>query len=387
MLKRYGKDENGKVVEKAVVYTRDEHQIDRKQIDPDAIFVVKKLCEAGYHSYIVGGAVRDLLCAKTPKDFDIVTTATPNRINRIFHNSRIIGKRFRIVHVVIGNKIFEVTTFRSIEKGCTVGNEFGSIEQDVHRRDFTLNALYYDVLQDQVIDYVGGVRDIKKQILRNVIPLDRIFAEDPVRMIRALRYSVKTDSKIPFAIWHKIKQAAPLLQEVSRSRLSEEFSKIIMSGGASQIILQSMEVGIFGLLQPHAADLIAFDKDFASDYTHSLQLLDENIEKFPEARVGSRIVFLIQDYAKIAIKELTKGGNTIDGALAKMYEIKVGPQATHHHRRSRYAYSSTYNRLYSYVWDRCRMFLSPISFQRAELDFAVRTILLKIPLKKTRKVA
>ena len=174
MLIRYGTDKNGRPIKKAIVYVKEEHGIQKSKIDFDAIHIITKLRDYGFHSYIVGGAVRDLIVGNIPKDFDIVTDATPSKIKKIFRNSRIIGKRFRIVHVIFGTKIFEVSTFRSIQEGST-GNEFGTIDEDVQRRDFTLNALYYEPVQEQVIDYVGGMRDIKKHIIRPVIPLNRIF--------------------------------------------------------------------------------------------------------------------------------------------------------------------------------------------------------------------
>ena len=140
MLFRYSADKNGKPVKKAVIYTKNEHGIQLQNIDADALRVITRLRDAGFDSYIVGGAVRDLIVGKTPKDFDIVTDATPSRIKKIFRNSRIIGRRFRLVHVFFGPKIFEVSTFRSTVDG-SVGNSFGTIDEDVMRRDFTLNAL------------------------------------------------------------------------------------------------------------------------------------------------------------------------------------------------------------------------------------------------------
>lgn len=154
MLIRYGKDEKGRPIKKAVVYIKDEHCIPSYKIDIDALRIVQKLKDNGFTAYIVGGAVRDLIVGRTPKDFDIVTDATPSKIKRIFRNSRIIGRRFRLVHVIFGQKIFEVSTFRSTIEG-SVGNNFGTIDEDVMRRDFTINALYYDPIQEHIIDYVG----------------------------------------------------------------------------------------------------------------------------------------------------------------------------------------------------------------------------------------
>ena len=173
-------------------------------MDPDAIYIINRLRETGFASYIVGGAVRDLIIGNKPKDFDIVTDATPSRIKKIFRNSRIIGKRFRLVHVFTSTKIFEVCTFRSIVDG-SVGNAFGTMDEDVKRRDFTLNALYYDPVKEQVIDYVGGVKDIRKGIVRPVIPIDRIFIEDPVRMLRAVQYGATTKCRLPRSLKKKIR--------------------------------------------------------------------------------------------------------------------------------------------------------------------------------------
>mgnify|MGYP002511331556 CR=1 FL=1 len=226
MLIRYGKDKNVKTVKKAVIYTKSEHNIPKSRIDIDAIQIIDRLRSFDFVAYIVGGAIRDLIVGNTPKDFDIVTDATPSKIKKIFRNSRIIGRRFRLVHIFFGQKIFEVSTFRSLADG-TVGNTFGTMDEDVQRRDFTINALYFDPLKEQIIDYVNGVKDIKKGIIRPVIPLKSIFVEDPVRMLRAIKYSATTGFKIPFKLHNKIRKSAHLLSPVSPSRLTEELLKII----------------------------------------------------------------------------------------------------------------------------------------------------------------
>lgn len=388
MLKRYGTDENGNVVEKAIVYTSDEHKIDRKKIDKDAVAIIERLCESGFHSYIVGGAVRDLLCDNIPKDFDIVTTATPNRITRLFRNSRIIGRRFRIVHIMCGTKIFEVSTFRSLDKGKTIGNTYGSIEEDVMRRDFTINALYYDVLNDFVIDYVGGVRDVKKHILRNVISLERIFSEDPVRMIRAIRYAAKTQSKIPFALWHKIKSSCKLLDDVSKSRLTEEFSKIINSGYSKEIIASAIDSGLFSVMQPNVASLIDRDKDFAQKYFDSLGELDSLIlraHKVPKL-AGSCLSYLLRDYSKIVLSDLTRNGETLEHTIEKMFATADTPSLTKkRHKKSQVLYSSSYNRLFEYMWLMCHRFIAPLTPQRYEFEGAIKIILSGVNLKKNKK--
>ena len=295
MLIRYGTDVNGRPVKKAIVYTQTEHLISNKNIDPDALQIINRLRDAGFTAYIVGGAVRDLIVGNKPKDFDIVTDATPSKIKRIFRNSRIIGRRFRLVHVVFGTKIFEVSTFRSNAEG-SVGNDFGTIEEDVQRRDFTMNALYYDPLQQQVIDYVGGMRDIKKHILRPVISLDKIFVEDPVRMLRAIKYSATTHAKMPHSLRHKIRSSASLLSQVSPSRLTEELLKILNNVYAYEIVQEALDTDLFIYLQPSATGLIYESRDFENKYMESIKKLGELNNTEPDARLGKKLLFLIKDF-------------------------------------------------------------------------------------------
>lgn len=231
---KYALNSYGKPVRTAEIYTKTEHPIQLEDIDPDALFVCRKLRAAGYETYVVGGAIRDLLIGKKPKDFDVVTSAHPRIIKKVLPRSRIIGKRFRLVHVVCpGNKIVEVATFRSDK--TEDANVFGTLEEDVRRRDFSCNALYYDPKEETIIDHVDGVKDIKHRVLRNLIPLDRLFVEDPVRMIRAVKYAVLGDLKIGWGLGHKIRAQAQLLNTISPSRLTEEFYKILLSGKSSKL--------------------------------------------------------------------------------------------------------------------------------------------------------
>jgi poly(A) polymerase len=196
-------DEKGRPIKKAVVYTKQEHAVDLTKVDGDARRIVTTLRQYGFETYIVGGAVRDLLLDHTPKDFDIATEATPQQIKKLFSRARIIGKRFRLVHVVTGPKIFEVSTFRSIAEG-TVGNSFGTVNEDALRRDFTINALYYDPVHEQIVDYVGGFKDIERRVIEPVIPLATIFTEDPVRMVRAVKYAATTGFTLPSSLKRQI---------------------------------------------------------------------------------------------------------------------------------------------------------------------------------------
>ena len=345
MLYRYGTDSNGKLIKKAIVYTKSEHFITNKKIDPDALQIINRLRDAGYTAYIVGGAVRDLIVGNVPKDFDIVTDATPSKIKRIFRNSRIIGRRFRLVHVVFGSKIFEVSTFRSNVEG-SVGNEFGTIEQDVMRRDFTMNALYYDPTQEQIIDYVGGVRDIKKHILRPVIPLETIFVEDPVRMLRAIKYSATTDAKMTFNLRHKIKQSASLISQVSPSRITEELLKIINNTHASEIIAEAIDTDVFMYLQPSVSAMLYERKNIEQSFMENLKRLDELNKTDPQARLGKKLYFIIYDF----ITTLTDWEKETEG---------------------RYSVSE----LYAKTWTECRNFVLPMNPQRRELEYAVKAVL------------
>ena len=345
MLYRYGTDKNGRPVKKAVIYTKNEHKIPKGRIDPDAIHIIQRLRDTGYKAYIVGGAVRDLIVGNTPKDFDIVSDATPSKIKRLFRNSRIIGRRFRIVHVICGTKIFEVSTFRSISEG-SVGNEFGTIDEDVQRRDFTLNALYYDPITEQVIDYVGGIKDIQKKVLKPVIPLDRIFVEDPVRMLRAIKYSAKTDSKMSFKLRRKIRKNASLLASVSPSRLTEELLKILNSGHAEKIVAEALDTDLYMALQPAATAMMYADKKFEKNYMENMHQLDELVKQNPDARLGDKLVFLIKSF----IQSLTNWEKEAE-------------------------FQTSNGELYIKTWTECRNFVLPMNPQRIELEYAIKTVL------------
>ena len=292
---RYSTADNGRPVKKAVVYTKDEHHIDRKAVDPDALRVVDRLRSNGHEAFIVGGAVRDMLVGKKPKDFDIVTDATPTRIKRIFRNSRIIGRRFRLVHVFFGPVIFEVSTFRSLADG-TIGNTFGTIEEDVLRRDFTFNALYYDPSSETVVDYVGGIPDIRRKRVEPVIPLSTIFVEDPVRMLRAAKYAATTGFKIPFLLRWKIKAQASLLAPISPSRLTEEISKILRTGRSSDIVDAMDRLGLFCYLQPNVSSLMKADTAYRAALLAGLSEMDHIVGKDGETPMGRLLSYILRDF-------------------------------------------------------------------------------------------
>jgi poly(A) polymerase len=289
---RYSTLGNGKPVKKANIYTREEHGINFADVDKDAVYIVERLRANGYETYIVGGAVRDLILKKKPKDFDIVSAASPARIKRIFRNARIIGRRFRLVHVYFGPRIFEVSTFRSMKDGTT-SNTFGTIEEDVLRRDFSFNALFYDPLKQEVVDYVGGMKDIREKRIRPIIPLKVIFEDDPVRMIRAVKYAAAAGFTLPLSLRWKIRRQSALLAPVSPSRLTEEIMKIIHAPAAAEIVDSLETHGLYVYLQPNASRLMR-DAGFRARYLKSFANLREKDEgtEIP----GWNLAALIRDY-------------------------------------------------------------------------------------------
>ena len=231
-----------------VIVPRAEHPISRRDIDPDALKVLYRLHESGYIAYLVGGSVRDLLLSRRPKDFDIGTSAHPYQVKKLFRNCWIIGRRFRLAHVRFGEKTIEVATFRrNIPAGSEAeappaphapdppsdhDNTFGTSEEDAFRRDFTINALFYDIGNYSIIDYVGGLQDLKDGIIRSIGDPNVRFEEDPVRMLRAIVMASRLGFKIDEPIVEAIRTHRGLMATASPARLIEEYYKILRSGYA-----------------------------------------------------------------------------------------------------------------------------------------------------------
>jgi poly(A) polymerase len=235
------------------------HGIRRDSITAGARQVVARLQEHGHRAFVVGGAVRDLLAGLTPKDFDIATDATPEQVRGIFRRSRIIGRRFRIVHVMTGGETMEVSTFRSShdsdsgidEHGRVLrDNIFGSMEEDAARRDFTINALYYNPADETVTDYHHGVADLEQRTLRMIGDPRRRYREDPVRMLRAVRMASKLGLTIDPAARAPIREMAELLENVPAARLFDEMLKLLFSGHAGECLKQLREAGLHHGLLP-----------------------------------------------------------------------------------------------------------------------------------------
>ena len=320
MLVRYVTDHRGRTKRQAVIYTPDEHSISNDGIDPDAIRITHRLQSAGHHAYIVGGAVRDLLVGNKPKDFDIATDAQPNRIRRLFRNSRVIGKRFRLVHVFFGAKNIEVSTFRS-ENSAGFQNEYGELEEDVFRRDFSLNALYYNPADRRIIDYVDGVKDIREKRLRNVIPLERIFQEDPVRMIRAIKYSTSTGFSFVGKLKRQLKRSADLLAGTSPSRMTEEIFKILLSGYSAPIFEACITFKLFPHMLPRISALVLANAELRRLLLKRLAALDVEVREGDEDRRSRAVAYLSADFLFTQSESGTQERIPFPDAFAEIKQI------------------------------------------------------------------
>jgi len=237
--------------------------LDRAAIDPDADRVVRKLTRAGHKAYLVGGCVRDLLVAKTPKDFDVATSATPNEIKATFRNCRIIGRRFRLAHVFFGAKIIETSTFRANPRDeddhdllIRRDNVFGNETEDARRRDFTINGLFYDVEREEVIDHVGGLADLDKRLMRTIGDPDIRFQEDPVRILRAIKFAARLDFGFEPATWNALLRWRGEISKCAPPRLLEEIHRLMRGGAARRSFELLVETGVLAVLSPYLAGLL-----------------------------------------------------------------------------------------------------------------------------------
>ncbi|TAL17696.1 CCA tRNA nucleotidyltransferase [bacterium] len=273
--------------------SRQEHPLSRSLIDPDVLWIMRKLRSEGFLAYLVGGAVRDILLGREPNDFDIGTDARPSQIKHIFRNCRLVGRRFRIAHVFFRrrgepDKVVEVTTFRG-PAGSAEGSEmhpedmdhtgaaFGSPEDDALRRDFTVNSLFYDFTDFTILDYTGGLKDLEAGIIRLIGDPDERFAEDPVRMLRALEFAARLDFSIEEATLEGIRRNAPLISGASRARLREELRQMQQKAITARVLSKADELGLFKAIYPNVRE--------TGGIFHMLEWLDQRVragEEGPE---------------------------------------------------------------------------------------------------------
>ncbi|MGN0853948.1 MAG: polynucleotide adenylyltransferase PcnB [Kiritimatiellia bacterium] len=275
---------------KPVVYTRQEHCISRKNIDPDALKVLHRLDHLGYTAYLVGGGVRDLLMNRQPKDFDVGTSAKPNEVKRAFRNCFLIGRRFRLAHVRFGDKVIETATFR--QNSQTVGeiiehaaegpledNTFGTPETDAYRRDFTVNGLFYNIKDFSVIDWVGGMEDIQKKIIRSIGDPTIRFREDPVRMMRAVKFSSRLGFAIEKRTWAAMKKFHACILSAAVPRVCEEVFRLFPYGRSSEAFRLMWACGMLGDLLPSLSQYIDRSGGNKSPAWKYLAVLDDYEQK------------------------------------------------------------------------------------------------------------
>jgi poly(A) polymerase len=308
------------------VITRAEHTISRRDIDPDALKVLYRLRQYDHIAYLVGGSVRDLLLSRRPKDFDIGTSAHPYQVKKLFRNCWIIGRRFRLAHVRFGSKVIEVATFRRqvqpgeeiVQEGAPAAathdaavhhdNTFGTPEEDAFRRDFTINALFYDIATFSIIDYVNGMEDLHAGIVRSIGDPEVRFKEDPVRMLRAVAFAARLNFTIDPPILDAIRLLRHEIARSSPARLLEEYYKILRSGYSERIFRGLAEVG---LLEPISAELHRAAGDPLWQSLAALDAYRSRFESVPETLtnpvlLGSLIVpggFTHQAHVRQPVRE------------------------------------------------------------------------------------
>ncbi len=279
-----------------------EHPITLGMIDADALFVLRKLHDGGFFAYLVGGGVRDLYLGKTPKDFDISTNAHPGQIRKIFRNSMTIGRRFRLVQVFFHHgKTIEVSTLRSLDEHDLDGpvavlapnNTFGSLEEDAERRDLTINSLFYEIENNTIIDYVGGIEDLEHGIVRIIGDPDKRISRDPVRMLRAIRHAARINFTIEPQSWQAICRHHHELSLCPPSRLRDELYKDLHSGSLLSWFHLAADSGLFTSLLGLYKDFLAKVPDSGpsckEQLTRLLGVVDRITTKMTEAQAGQRL--------------------------------------------------------------------------------------------------
>lgn len=253
-----------------IIVPRAEHDISRKQISQNALNVLYTLKDAGFDAYLVGGCVRDLLLGHEPKDFDVSTNALPEQVHSLFRRSRLIGRRFKLVHVRFGREVIEVATFRAppgtngdvdAQGRIVQDNVYGTLEQDAWRRDFTVNALYYNIRDFSIIDYTGGITDLNAGLIRLIGDVETRYREDPVRMLRAVRFVAKLGLKMEAETEKGVLAWGRLLKDIPPARLFDETLKLYLSGNAAVTHELLCHYGLFDQMYPQTAALLHQEQD------------------------------------------------------------------------------------------------------------------------------
>nr|WP_245832142.1 polynucleotide adenylyltransferase PcnB [Solemya velesiana gill symbiont] len=303
---------------------RPDHTISRANISENAVKVLYRLKNAGYEAYLVGGGVRDLLLGREPKDFDIATNAHPEEVKKVFRNCRLIGRRFRLAHVHFGREIIEVATFRSMQEPGEEGdretengmllrdNVYGTIEEDALRRDFTVNALYYNIEDFSVVDYTGGMADLEQGVLRLLGDPETRYREDPVRMLRAARFAAKLGFRINEACEAPIFELSDLLQSVPAARLFDEVLKLFMGGVALESFEKLRHYNLFGQLFPETEEALAHEEhEFPITFvTRGMQNTDTRVHEGKPVTPAFLFAVLLWEPVRQLADEFRLGGES-----------------------------------------------------------------------------
>lgn len=322
-----------------MVIARHDHKVSRKLISPNALKVLYRLNQAGFAAYLVGGGVRDLLLKRKPKDFDVVTDARPEEVREIFRNSRVIGRRFRLVHVYYYDEVIEVSTFRAnaqeIENApdgeapvmVSSDNTYGTIEEDAWRRDFTVNALFYNIENFSVVDYTGGMLDLKKRLIRMIGDPVQRYHEDPVRLLRAIRLSAKLGFSVEAKTEAPLFNLSHLLWHVAPARLFDELLKLFFEGNATLSYKSLLHYGYMRVLFPVTYDAIKarHGKTDSQLIKLAIKATDERFAKGQSLNPGFLMAVLLWpavqqrlDQAQVEHKQLFVALHTaIDEVLSK----------------------------------------------------------------------
>jgi poly(A) polymerase len=281
-----------------------------RRVDTDALKVVRRLLGAGHEAYLVGGCVRDIYLGKQPKDFDVATSATPDAIRRLFRNSRIIGRRFKLAHVFFGPKIIETSTFRSAPREAEEGedllirtdNEWGSVEDDAMRRDFTVNGLFFDVEARNVVDFVDGMGDLDEGLIRTIGAPEVRFREDPVRMVRAVKFAARLDFDFERETWKALLAVADDIAKCSRARLLEEVYKLLRGGHARRSFELLTETRLLEGILPSYVKLYGDSTSEARDALHDAMIEAEDDLPEGEEPTPARLLWRYLDALDMTIQ-------------------------------------------------------------------------------------
>jgi poly(A) polymerase len=321
------------LVPEAQIVSRSEHCVSRKAVPENVLKVLYRLHRSGYRSYLCGGSVRDLLMGRTPKDFDIATSAQPAEIRRLFRNSRIIGRRFRLVHILFQQDVVEVSTFRkepehrpdSGDLLVTDDNTFGTPMEDARRRDFTVNGLFYDISDFSIIDYVGGLEDLERKLIRVIGDPDIRFREDPVRMMRAVEFAARLGFSIETRTLEGIRGHRSEILKASPARVSEELFDLLRRGCSASALRIMLDSGLLEPLLPELHALLIEDR--TPYFWTMLEVLDRTARS--GRRVSDAVLFsvVILPYVmeQIDREEARRGGRLRTGEALLLIRELIQP--------------------------------------------------------------